>query len=575
MMNRALGCALLGSLAALLSGCGSSIGMGKGGPEFPSQAKLQDLAGSAPAAAKSDDRPTLAVDDWEVTAGNGSPTTEAESLVARLAKERGHKAKLEPELACTAREVARFFAAHQAFPDQQLQAYMAGVCGATVPSFALMVWSTPTDTVASAGNSKQWHEAIAKQLGPWLPEKARQLGAAEVSDGKNSVFAATVGMSDVAWESQSTLVNAAGQVELTGSVGTPAAFIYGLVNRGEYGVGECRTDPRVAPPRFHLTCMLDPNDSAGWVEIEALPPGRVLARGVAKLLLRREGAPLSFSAATKSAPPETVGDGPAFAARIVTLVNETRKKAGFKPLVLSAPESATSQKLAAHYFERSGEEDVSDTIALGLMAGWDVKGTIQTGNFFSHSLAGSLDPKRWLAYMLEQPSARHVLLDPKARTIAIGPYVKAEQKSVGALVNTYAFYESDDHRADLEHFVARLNERRNALGLVPAQVVNAPEVVEEARSIKTHHNAEGALQVAMQRVVNRTISGVEGYAVEATDLDHVELPAALLRTQLKLALGATHHRYPTAAWGTLVVLVVVLDASPPQLTASSRTPARL
>jgi hypothetical protein len=236
--------------------------------------------------------------------------------------------------------------------------------------------------------------------------------------------------------------------------------------------------------------------------------------------------------------------------------------------VLATTESATSQKLAPHYFEREAEADVSDTIALGLMAGWDVKGTIQTGNFFSHSLSGSLDPKRWLAYMLEQPSARHVLLDPKVRSIAIGPYVKPEQKSVGALVNTYAFYESDDHRADLEQFVARLNERRRGLGLGPAQVVDAPEVVEEARQIKTHHNPEGALQVAMQRVVNRTVSGVQGYAVEATDLDHVELPEALLRPQVKLGLGATHHRYPNAAWGTLVVLVVVLDAPAPQQTAS-------
>ncbi|HEX2670921.1 MAG TPA: hypothetical protein VHM25_08615, partial [Polyangiaceae bacterium] len=74
MKNRAGYGTFVGMFATLTIGCGeSSIGMGKGGPEFPSQSKLQDLAGSAPAKAKGDERPTLAVDDWQLNEGDTSP----------------------------------------------------------------------------------------------------------------------------------------------------------------------------------------------------------------------------------------------------------------------------------------------------------------------------------------------------------------------------------------------------------------------------------------------------------------------------------------------------------------------
>jgi hypothetical protein len=184
-------------------------------------------------------------------------------------------------------------------------------------------------------------------------------------------------------------------------------------------------------------------------------------------------------------------------------------------------------------------------------------------------LSGSLDPKRWLGFMLDQPTARRVLLDPQARTIAIGAEVNPQSLSVGALVNTYAFYESDDHRTDVGRFITRLNERRRGLGLAPAKVTSAPEVTRAVQSVKTNHNPDGALQTAMEEVVGRAQHGVEGYYIEATDLDHVALPDALLRPSVTLAISAAHHRYPKAAWGTLTVLVVLLDSSGPQKTAQA------
>jgi hypothetical protein len=531
---------------------------------------LSELAGRPAAPERDPGRKTVAVDDWQ-PAADAEPTSEAEQLVKSAAEAKGRALPIDPQLACAAREIGRFFAEHGAFPDQQLQAYMAGVCGATEPSFGVMVWSTPNDTIADAARQKLWHDGIAKQLGEWLPPGSKRLGGAELSDGKNSVFAATAGASDVTWEERSVVANAAGEVQLSGSLRTPAAFIYGLSNVGAYGVRDCRSDPRVAPPRFRITCQLDAADAAAWIDLQALPPGRVLARSVARVLIRREGAALAFTATTKNATPESVTQPADFAKRLLALVNETRRAAQLPTLQLAKRQSETSLRLAPHFFDGQNDAELSDQIALGTLAGWDINGTIRTGNFYSDMLSGSLDPKRWLGFMLDQPTARRVLLDPQARAIAIGPDVRAQSLSVGALVSTYAFYESDDHHADIERFISHLNERRQGLGLGPVKLSTAPEVARAVQSVKTDHDPNAALQTALEQVVARAQHGVEGYYIEATDLDHVTLPEALLRPSVTLAISAAHHRYPAAAWGTLTLLVVLLDSSGPQKTAQVLT----
>lgn len=572
-MTRGCRAILIGVLTLWLMGCAAGAGgRERGGPEFPSQASLNELASRPAPRGVSDERKTLAVDEWQ-PGDEAAPATEAEALVKGVADAQGRRLAIDAELGCAAREIARFYAAHEAFPDQQLQAHMAGVCGASVAGFGVMVWSTPNDTLVGAAKRTQWHDAIAKQLGEWLPASMDLAGAAELSDGKTRVFAATVATSTVTWESRSTVVSGSGEVELTGTVRTPTAFIYGVTNSGAYGVRDCRTDPRVALPRFHLTCRLDDSDTAAWVGVEALPPNRVLARAVARLLIRREGASLTFNAATQRLAPEAVTSATAFAKRVLALVNETRAAAQLPALRLAKRESETSARLAPHYFQsESAGEAVVDQIALGLMAGWDVRGTIRSGDFYSNQLSGSLDPKRWLGFMLDQPSARRVLLDPQARSIAIGADVQPGAQSIGALISTYAFYDSDNHRADIERFLSNLNQHRIDLGLPPVKVTSAPEVAAAVRSVKQHHDPESALQTALEQVVNRVERDVEGYYIEATDLAHVTFPEALLRPSVTLAISAAHHRYPDAAWGTLTLLVVLLESRGPQRTAAISQP---
>ena len=562
-------------LLGLLSGCGGGAArtVERGGPEFPSRADLSAIMRRPAKAEQGQERKTVAVDDWQPAELEQPPTTEAEAVVKRAGDAKGRPLAMDAQLSCTAREVARFFGQHQAFPDQQLQAHMAGVCGVTHPKLGVMVWSTPLDTIADAERQNQWHQGIAQQLGEWLPTAINLAGGAELTEGQNSVFAAAVAAGSVTWEKVGNVVDAQGQIELIGSVRTPAALVYGLGNVGSYGVQDCQSDPRIAPPRFRLVCQLDPGDSSAWLAVQALPPGRVLAHNVARVLLRREGVSLGFTATTKNTAPEVVPGPVDFAKRLFALINETRATARLPALRLALRQSETTARLAPHYFRSDSEVDeTADQIALGLLAGWDIQGTIRTGNIFSNSLSGSLDPRRWLAFMLQEPSARRVLLDPLARSIAIGPEVQAQAQTVGAIVSTYAFYESDDHRGDVERFVSRLNQRRAGLGLTPARVLSAPEVAKAVGGVKANHDPAAALQEAMEQMVSRAQQGVEGYYIEANDLDHIVFPEALLRPSVTLAISAAHHRYPQAAWGTLTLLVVLLDSAAQKTATRGKPP---
>ena len=77
---------------------------------------------------------------------------------------------------------------------------------------------------------------------------------------------------------------------------------------------------------------------------------------------------------------------------------------------------------------------------------------------------------------------------------------------------------------------------------------------------------------ALEQVVAREQRSVEGFYIEANDLAHVTFPEALLRPSITIAVSAAHHRYSDAAWGTLTLLVVLLDSSGPQQTAGASRP---
>src|SRR5262249_19578812 len=145
----------------------------------------------------------------------------------------------------------------------------------------------------------------------------------------------------------------------------------------------CEVNPAVALPRFSIVCPVATDDEVAWVSVSALPPGRVLGTPLIEMLVWPSGTPGKVYA--KLARP-AAGAAGASAQEIVQEINRVREEAKLPPLRLSDQESLTASRLAPHYFapaNAGGSADTSDKIALGLLAGWEVDGTIRSGHFVS------------------------------------------------------------------------------------------------------------------------------------------------------------------------------------------------
>ena len=105
-------------------------------------------------------------------------------------------------------------------------------------------------------------------------------------------------------------------------------------------------------------------------------------------------------------------DALAFQTVLFSALNDVRKAAGVGPLTLEGKQSEVNQKLVPHFFEAafSGRDEVVDLIGLGVLAGWDVNGLIRDGGVYSGIVTSTRSPARFLAYALESPLGRSILL---------------------------------------------------------------------------------------------------------------------------------------------------------------------
>jgi hypothetical protein len=162
---------------------------------------------------------------------------------------------------------------------------------------------------------------------------------------------------------------------------------------------------------------------------------------------------------------------------------------------------------------------------------------------------------------LERPSGRVTLLDPEARRIAIGPALPSGgAPAIGAIITTYTLFENDSNAREQAQMVARVTAERKALGLHALPPLDAhAELGQQAQLIlRGQREPYEALDRAMSAVVERTGAGVEGFTVEANEIERAPIPDAVLHmAEGSLAIEVTHHRVKGAAWGQYVVLYIL------------------
>jgi uncharacterized protein YkwD len=552
--------AFVGMAISWLTGCGGNSAFAPANP-FPSREAVGDLA-AAPAKPLPGHK-VAEVPTWRVdVAGVPDAQTPLEAKYDALSAHAASLAFAKP-MRCLAREVGRAYVEQNSEPDPRAQRFMAGACGVTTEhvTFSMLSGTAPAATGDDELLSK-WSEKLpaipaaahGKPAGMWISRKGDQVAL---------ILSVTLEANDA---TASPVTD--GQVIVRGTMHDNADMVLALVNRGPYGVAKCDADPSVTLPAYAFRCAMAPEDATAWVDVVARKPGHLLLHGVARLLARRDAsaaldyAPSHHGAAASADSAQAIADG----------VNRVRAAAKLPALTLAGRQSEVAQRVAGHYFEAAlaSDERKSETIALGLIAGWEVVGpTLRGGELFSALLYGGSDTSRWIDYALESPLGRFTMLGPDARQIAVGAHPVEGNGGLAAIVTTYAFFEASDHSADADALFARLNAARTQRGLPPATRIPKLQSLAEQAGLVNAGKCEvmDALEAAMTREASRSGLAVHGWVAAATDVPALPLPAQLLAAgPLAVAIEVTHYRPEGSPWG-MTLAFFLNEAGAPATTA--------
>lgn len=575
-LRRALGPLAL-ALSPLVAACGgaapapeSAAGFQLPTLPFPKKDELARLSSAPPPVSTEPVEDTPAVSRWELTGplpdalGDGpfEPATTWEKMLAELLPKDGTKT-LSRAMVCAARESSAFTTVHGRPPGGALLDVIAARCGAPFGSFSL---ATSTVSVEDAVPDKQLEKEIGPKYRTYLQEvlgKAQpSVGIAAVRKNGKLVVGFAAYEPTVALEPTSLLPDAEGNIRLRGKVHTPAVRFSVLVSRGDREVGKCVLDPKVAPPSFSATCAVDRNDPVAWIEVVRFQEGRLVGASVLEGNVYPAGKVVSvYEEATP--PPDGAG---APAERFASAVNGVRAKLGISALALDAGETQTSTGLAPHYFASSSgtaPTSLADTVALGLMAGWDVGAPVREGRFGAYQIPGNGRPEDLARYALERPVGRALLLDPACSRIAVGlvGHDGRGGKGVAAVAATYATVEPRS-QAELGKLVLdRVDAARAAKGLPP--VARLPLLDKDAETaagwVEDGIQPGAAMDGFMKRVVEQTQTDVRGMAGLVPSLEGLEPPAELVNTpKLALAVSVASYRPEGSPWVMWVVLWAAL-----------------
>jgi hypothetical protein len=556
--------------------------------EFPSQAQLAALEAkpvTLPALQTADVPPEgwrveQAGDPADPVDGPWTPRGPWEKAFARAYSAVGHSSELTRAMACAARELGRFYLEKQAPPPEPLQQFLTAACGVFAPSVG---FQSLKDTVAEKDGDDQllarWNDQVFANLVTRLPVDAKHVGFWFGRSHGLAVALMAFDAAPVELQPLSPMPDANGDVTIEGRLDGAAEYIVGFANQGRFGVTACLVDPSVPRPEFRITCRMAPGDDMAWMQVVYAPPRSVLAQPIVQVLARRDlRRPLVYLQ-TAHAGSRPVTDPATFGPAALAGLNAVRAEAGLAPVRLADAQSAAAARVARHYFAAAlGPSEVAEampdglkamnTIALGLLAGWQVVGTIRDGTFFSALVPHTRDAGRWIDSALAMPIGRKALMAPDIDEVALGPALFDSPPAIGAVVCSYRFHRSNDHTADVNQVLSRIMSARQRINLPPPVRLEGMDAELRRRLGRVQAGEltpRTALQASLNEATTRYGVSMQGIVIEATSLDALEIPAQVLsQSNLQLEVGVTHYKPPGAAWAQLVIVVVF--ASPTGVT---------
>ncbi|CAN0448709.1 unnamed protein product, partial [Laminaria digitata] len=149
--------------------------------------------------------------------------------------------------------------------------------------------------------------------------------------------------------------------------------------------------------------------------------------------------------------------------RAIAYVNTIRSAAKLDPLDLAVAHSATAQQVTPYLLEALYEDDdeTSNTLAMGLLAGYEIDGPIVDGDIhFRVSADGDLPAL--LAEMLASPYGRLSFLSEDASTFSIGTLTQGD--AIGIVALTHEFLPGSTHASRAKRVAATITEGRKLKG---------------------------------------------------------------------------------------------------------------
>jgi len=372
---------------------------------------------------------------------------------------------------------------------------------------------------------------------------------------------------------------------------------------GSFGHGNCEVDDSVKSPQFRVECPVDPNRPATHVDISIYRPDRALGELVLTNAFWRESAesrtyrPTETSRAVMSAYSQVFGGdaSPAGASgsasgdstseggstdkstdagaesreaasiderKFVELVNAVRERANLEPFAIEEAQTQTARGIADRYFRArfvDRDPETAEQIALGLIAGWDVRASIASGSFASRAVQ-SARPEVLVEWMLETPSGRAILLGEEFERVAVGLAAPEKGGSLGALVAAYHELPDQPPGERAQKAVETINEAREDAGSAPIEREHSlnTKIAELARKIESEQlglqQAQRQLIIAASRHWDRK---VRLDILVARTLDRMKIPERLLTAPLEsAAVMVAPFRPEGAAWTSYVIFLV-------------------
>jgi len=537
---------------------------------FPTPDRLEDLT-EKPLPEDTFDQDVAAVERWTLQGpfpdvAAAVPYRESSDWGGLLEAEATRRAGLvvpTEALHCAAREWGRFYFEKGAGPGPNLAAWIAGRCSASTPqiSYHHFEGGIPADA-SDSEVFEAWRPAVESLLKENLVGGPRTAGIWFGRHENRAIAVVASGERLLHLQPLATVLEGDGSFVVRGELLIEAGDVSAAVNRGRYGIDKCQRDAAVRLPRFAFRCQTDPKDRESWLSVTTTPPGRLLGRGALGVVLFPSGEPGAVWKRPSLGEHVVVGPGTDVSREITRLVNRIRKDAGLEPLELSQPQTEVAQKLAPYYFATAfglGPDGAGDLVVLGLLAGWNVEGMVESGNFASSWVMQSLDLDRLVATALQYPSGRQALLAPEARRLAVGSVVRNDPPFVAGIFGTYAIFQEASHDEAARRVLEALDAARAARGKRPARILTQVASLGRlaAARVQGGEKAPDVLNDLLRQSSQILRRSVNGWFVDARDLGQIAFPEDLLeRDEVEVAVGVSHHQPSGEAWGRYVVLIV-------------------